>query len=486
MRLENIKYDFPKMPQEMRSMIEREVDKQVKTEQPQIIKNRWTAGKTIAASLAAVMLCGTTVFAGIGIYRMQQEKVGEHGVNVSIVGDQTQDVSATGTETQEQIETTKVVSIPNVKMEVGYLPKGMVRTEQGKYSYENALHKGGVSMVFYRMDTGDDKFEVQHGNVLSSEEFSVGGHDGVYLEYPRLFEDEITFNQKIYLAFTDVHYVMEMFVASDVTKEEALKITENIKLVPTEDAQDEELVVAQDWSAYQESLNNSSEESGEAYEIKTSASKEEMKNTHAIGDSFAVNDEGLTVKVSDVKVTDDFSLLDASLVDEDMRKELDENGKLRPTVIRYVKEGDLDSLSQEVASREVAQKLVYATVEYTNTGAEEMSDVLFFGDMVRISEVDGKMQIQMEEQPAENDEWERAVNNGLSSSWEMCYYDVHGGERGNNYIPSIRPGETATVHMAWVVTEEELGKLYLSFDSSGGCEFTDSSLKIGYVDIRQQ
>ena len=38
----------------------------------------------------------------------------------------------------------------------------------------------------------------------------------------------------------------------------------------------------------------------------------------------------------------------------------------------------------------------------------------------------------------------------------------------------------------YFIIEEELGSLYLSFDTSGGSEFTDSSLKIGYVDIRQQ
>ena len=69
---------------------------------------------------------------------------------------------------------------------------------------------------------------------------------------------------------------------------------------------------------------------------------------------------------------------------------------------------------------------------------------------------------------------------------EMSYYDVHGGERGNNYIASIKPGETATVHMAWVVTEEELGNLYLSLDTYGGVyEFSDSTLEMGYVDVRQ-
>ena len=68
----------------------------------------------------------------------------------------------------------------------------------------------------------------------------------------------------------------------------------------------------------------------------------------------------------------------------------------------------------------------------------------------------------------------------------MIYYDVHGGERGNNYIECIPSGETVTVHMAWIVTEEELSMLYLNLDPSGGSyEFSESALKTGYVDIRQ-
>ncbi|MCX4320472.1 MAG: DUF4367 domain-containing protein [Lachnospiraceae bacterium] len=469
MQYENLKYDFPKMPEEMRDMIEREVEKQVKVKQ-QGRKRRFAFGKIAAASAAAVMLCGTTVFAGVRIYEMRQEKIGEHGVSVDITA-------------QENAKEENPV-IPNVKMEIGYLPEGMVETEQGKYSFSDALNKGGISMVFYRMNTGDDKFEVQHGDVLSSEEFTANGHSGVYLEYPNLYQDDISFNQRIYVEFTDVHYVMEMYAASDVSKEEALKIAENVKLVPTEDANGDGVVTAQNWSSYEESMKESGE--GEGCKTITSVAKEEMKNTHSVGESFPANEEGLTVKVSDVKIADDFSLLDASLLDEDFRKETDENGKLRPAVISYVKAGDMDALSQEVKSREVPQKLVYATVEYTNTGKEEMKDVLFLGDMVPIYEAEGQMQIVTEEMPKETDEWEMAVNRGMSAFREMVYYDVHGGERHNNYIESIKPGETATVHMAWVVTEEELGNMYLSFDTTGGCEFTETSLKLGYVDIRQQ
>lgn len=94
---------------------------------------------------------------------------------------------------------------------------------------------------------------------------------------------------------------------------------------------------------------------------------------------------------------------------------------------------------------------------------------------------------QSYEEPSDGDTWTMAANRGLSAFYEMLYYDVRGGERNNNYITSIQPGETVTVHMGWVVTQEELGKLYLSLDTfGGGAEFSDSSLELGYVDIRQQ
>ena len=129
------------------------------------------------------------------------------------------------------------VEIPNVKMEVGYLPEGMVQTEEGKYSYEEDLYKGGISLLLFKMDTGDEKFEVKHDDISLSENFTVNGYEGVYLESPNLYEDDIFFNQRIYVAYTDVHYVLEMYAASDVTKEEAVKIAEGIKLVPTGDGE---------------------------------------------------------------------------------------------------------------------------------------------------------------------------------------------------------------------------------------------------------
>lgn len=493
MKFEDLKKDFPKMPEEMRTMIEKEVEKQVKTEQMPFATGRKAAGKVLAASVAAVMLLGTTVFAGVRMYRMQREQVSDHGVNVKIV----EHAKKAASETAEPV---KQEEIPNVKMEIGYLPKGMVQTEQGKYSYEQAKYQGGISIAFYRMDTGDSQFEMLHQDVLSSENITVNGFDGVYLEYPHLYEEEITFNQRIYAAFTDVHYVMEMYAASDVSKEEAVKIAESIRLLPTDGAGDENLIRGWNWSEYlagtEESRQKEDGMQPEETTERTVVSREEMKHTHAIGESFSVENQqteettGLLAKVVRVQVTDDIRLLDAAGDDEDFKAETDDNGKIKPAVIQYIKNGNSDTLSEVITSREVPQKLVYVTVDYTNTGDRELNDVLFWGSLERIYEKDGQMRMVSGgnyEEISDTDAWNQVVNRGMSRRFEMQYYDVHGGERNNNYIPSIRPGETVTVHMGWIVTQEELANLYVNLDTYGGAGvFTDTSLAMGYVDIRQK
>lgn len=501
MNFENIKNDFPKMPEEMRTMIEKEVKRQIETEQMPVQNGRKAAGKVLAASVAAVLLLGTTVFAGVSIYRMQRQQVSEHGVSVKIADtDSGQKASGQDGARADGPASVKQEEIPNVKMEIGYLPDTMVQTEQGKYSYKNALHKGGISIAFYRMDTGDAQFEMLHEDVLSSEKISVNGFDGVYLEYPHLYEEEIVFNQRIYAAFTDVHYVMEMFAASDVSKEEAVRIAKSIKLIPTDEAGDKNLVRGMDWSAYlADSEEEKKKEDGTEYAVEewTAVPNSRMQHTHAAGESFSLDDStgmdektGLMAKVTQVQVTDDISLLDLQTDDEDLRNETDENGNIKPALIQYIKKGNMDSLSEAVKTRKVPQKLVYVTVDYTNTGDRELKDVLFFGTMERIYEEDGQMKMipgGNYEECLDSDAWNQVINRGLSSRFEMQYYDVRQGEQNKNYIAAIKPGETVTVHMGWIVTQEELAKLYLSLDTQGGSgTFTERSLAIGYVDLRQK
>lgn len=522
MRLENMEHEFPKMPENMRAMIEREVEKQMKTTTEQSRedsrngsstgsensksstgsknsrsstgsenrgsarrrKSKRMARRTLIAALVAAMALGTTVFAGV-VYQMHAKSAGKYAVEVKTEGNGGE---SAGTEDIEQTN----VEIPKVKMELSYVPEGMVETETGKYSYEDNLYSGGISIAFYVMDTGDAQFEMLEKGVIASEEMNVNGYSGVYLEYQNLSEDEISFNQRIYVAYTDVHYVMEMFVGSDMTKEEALKVAKGVKLTPvTGEAADDNVVSGYTWTDYLASLTEA-EETQEFSE--TAVDKSKLSNTHAVGEDFTVYADAsgvsrsLKVKVSDVQICDDINLLDTSKLQQDeiaeLNKVTEESGKLLTTELSYVKWGDgVDSLSEIVKTREVEQKLIYATVEYTNPNDFELNDVLFNAGLVKMREDGNVMRMYFGET---GDGWDEVQYSGPAMYREMWYYDVHGGERGNNYITKIGAGETVTVHMAWVVPEEELPYCYLNLDPYCGCyEFSNTSLALGYVDINQ-
>lgn len=57
---------------------------------------------------------------------------------------------------------------------------------------------------------------------------------------------------------------------------------------------------------------------------------------------------------------------------------------------------------------------------------------------------------------------------------------------GGNYIPTLKPGESVQVEMAWIVNEKELEDVYLDLTGDAGyLQFTEKELKYGLFDIRQ-
>lgn len=293
------------------------------------------------------------------------------------------------------------------------------------------------------------------------------------------------------IACPEYWQTVEIFFGEDVSKEEAVKIAENLKIETTGEMIN---------YAEEKAMLKATGEMPET-EVKTTVSDSEMQNLHNIGDIFplevsATSPEGefiytsqVTAKVSDVKVTDDFSLLDEARIETDLMAAVGADGKLLPNEITYYKQGDgVETLDEEVRKESVNQKLVYTTVEYTNTGDQDLKDVLYFGDVVGLIKEESGYSI-----------YDRARNDGDDNTdffncssieaWDggMDYFDVVGNdEYHKNHIPSIAAGETVTVHIANVVNEDELDKLYLLLDGAGGSmEFSESGLATGYVDIRQ-
>ena len=287
---------------------------------------------------------------------------------------------------------------------------------------------------------------------------------------------------------------MQMYIGHDVTKEDACKVADGIIIAPAEELADGTVISPYNWSDYEDAKAEGTGDSSEDEELKTTATAEEMKHLHKIGEEFAVTgdadgeSQNLQIKVTDVKVMDDVAILDPAFMDREMLA-VDENGKLLPDTVSYIRSGDgVNTLDEVISSREVPRKLVYVTLEYTNTGKTELKDVLFFDSVMKIREKDGVYEICGGEQPREGDAWDtvQADSSSLDHGEEMAYYDVTGTERENNYFESIKAGETKTLHVGFVVDEDALPYLYLNTGTYGSTYmFTEEDLEQGLVDIRQ-
>lgn len=383
--------------------------------------------------------------------------------------------------------------VPEIEIKAGYLPEGMIQTgdsTKATIEYADAPKAGGISMFTVLLDAEKEKVTADDTYVVSSEMISFEDHEGVYMEKKVSTDTRITFDKKIYLMYPEVQRVLIMDIANNVTKEEALKVAEQIELVDT--GKEIEVQSLYSWTDY---AQGNKEVTGQnVFGNKAISSK--MNNLHAIGESFHVpgfcyNTVGeniiskdVEVTVASVEVSDNLSLLTKEHIPEEWKAAVGSDGTLAQNELTYFKRGDgIHTLDKAVKTETAEQKLVYVTLEYKNTGNEALNNVLFFGTLNAIrKEADTYELIDYSDYYGEEG-WNYRTGSSVAMLGEMEYYDVR-SEEGKNYISSLKPGESCTVHMAWIVNETEPDELYLNLNPAGGL-FDKESLEIGYVDIRQ-
>lgn len=216
-----------------------------------------------------------------------------------------------------------------------------------------------------------------------------------------------------------------------------------------------------------------------------SVDKKDMKML-GIGDTFkeGFDEEALTAKVTDVKITDNINILDQSKTMYDFSKIADENGKLLQDTIKYYKEGNgKATVDKVIKTRKVNQKLIYATVQYTNNTKKTIKEFCYGADLMYIKENGNKYEIY-EETPGKNDKWDSVVNTSPLNYEEMIYWDVTANGY-HNWIDSIKQGESITVHIGFIVDEDKLPYTCINFtDEVSG--LAPEVQQNGLIDIRQK
>ena len=365
----------------------------------------------------------------------------------------------------------------------------MERRDEAHLSYKDTPMLGGFAFDTVLLDSNDFGKALTDVNVVESEKGTWGGHEGIYLQYQDLEQDG-SFNQRMYLLYPEEYRVLIMYIGDDVLKEEAVKVAENISLVETEHvAKTKDMYT---WSEFISPETDTSE-----VEITTEVSKNELK-VFDVGETFQmecsgeneageyISSDNISVKVHSVQTADDLSLLDEKLVQQEWKDAVGSDGKLVDNTLSYIKKGDgVETLDEVVKTETVKQKLVYVTVTYQNNSDSTINHMMYNGNIMLLQDKDEKYSIY---NPCSNSEkaCDYVEGNSVARATEMRYGSVREDYGGSNYIPSLQPGESIEVSMAWIVNENDLDKMYLNLSTYGGnVEFTEGALKTGVVDIRQ-
>lgn len=480
MRLEDMKNGIPETPEFIHLMIQDEVKKQLQDTKviniPTGRKKKWTGKKVAVAVAAGTLAASTIVYAGTNLYHMFIEKQGKYSVSI-------------GLETNDKNGKINLpTEIHDINISAGYIPEGMEWIDEFHLQYPEHTNNGGFSFSSVFLDNDDMGKVIQDKNVVDYEKRTFGDYEGVYLKYNKLWEE--SYDQRIYLFCPDIYRVITIYIGSDVLKEDAVKVAENLEITESET-----MIETADLYTWSELVSSEEISTDEAL---TSIEDDKLP-MHQIGNEFTISGTGedsngnyiddskISVCVDSVQIADDLQLLDKNRVPEKLLDEVGADGKLKDNTLSYVKSGDgVDSVDEIVKTEDVKQKLVYAIVTYTNRSDKEITHMLYIGSLMLLNHENGIYEIY---DPGEQsgDGFDRVIWNGGAKTPEMQYYSLSEDYgNGRNYISSLKPDESVQVDMAWIVNENDLDHMYLNLNGDGAAyEFSDATLKMGLVDISQ-
>jgi len=454
MRLDELKNDFPDIPDFIHDMIQEEVEKQVNSSNITPMQRKSKLNRSISRVAAAAAVCiiatSTVAYAGTKLYHMYLEKQGNYGTLTTIKSDEnSEDVKL-----PEEIHEISVTS--------NYIPEGMEWTV-GRYKlgYKDALDKAGITIDTVLMDKKSLDKSLLDRNVIESENHVFGSYDGIYLKYNTI-NGENSFDQRIYLLCPEEYRVLTLYIGNTISKEEAYKFAEN--LVITEE---DEMIKTADMITWSDIIEPT------VYADKIDVTTNGQLPIRQIGeafnlDSYAEDNNGNNITTD--KVT---ACVDKVQIADNLQHHLS-----------YIKKGDgVNNLDSVVREENMDQKLLFLTVTYTNTSEEELNHMLYLGTLIALSKQDdGTYTVYMPGTEAGED-YDYYTSDGVAKTAEMTYCSVQDDYgKGKNYIPSIKPGESVQVNMAWIVNEKDIKNLYLNLNGTGGCyEITENMCHTGVV-----
>lgn len=518
--------EYPEMPQDIKDMIQREVDAQInKKEQDGNNQKVFRYAKVAGFALAAVLAVGGTSYAATKLLKMNIEKNGNYGADISV-----------STETGISTESGEVI-VPEVALEIGQLPDGYVTMQgyqamdaEGKIFNSNKIiitkenydmDEEHATLYVFSLPEGYENFNAHDKFVTATDEIELDNGFASYVEM-EVYDEIWDVTSKMYVIYPELNHMVEIAGSNDISKEDMIAIAKAIDITKASEKDANYYVEAEillpDYDpvyTYTDEIVARLSNDDEIYSKYGVVNKAEFEsNLHQIGEEVrfsyekgtfreVVSEDGdFGLKITDVKISDNVDDAFMHKYSQSLDNNIGEDGKLIPENIQYIKYGDgIDTKDEVVKTETKNMKFVFITMEYTNyTGGNNYSLCFEPGVLLRAKE-DGENLVAYSNKSKIEDGIDNVVgefysDNGYAVYW---YNGVDGTEK--NSIENFNEGETRTVYSGFFVAEDELSDMYLEifnaiednrcfgFDTkveNDEEKVSSPALECGFFDIRQK
>ncbi len=247
-----------------------------------VVNKRRNSSRALVLSVAAVAAAFVLVPAGVFL-------AGKGGgasspmTDMDELAETTAPTEETVTEAAAETEVEETITLEDVacygfkKLQLNYVPEGLVYNEDGSYSgkYHNFETGGGMSKLLFVAD--ENQQLVRDNFSYDTAEYDIDGKHVIirYGEKNETIEPENSFSRWIFVQFKDSPYVATLHITDNYSDEEALKVCEGMELVDCEAADFRVNIWRDDFS------KNPVTMSGESYsgDIKTDGSDSDGSET---------------------------------------------------------------------------------------------------------------------------------------------------------------------------------------------------------------